>query len=284
MGKGGRSSGADMAQRQEQPPADILALPQFEPFLQPDFNPAEFTSRVLAASRTTAQAQAEELQQGVRQLEQALSSHVLSNHPELLQHVRRLADTEHSLQDVVLSVSSLQASVKRIRAEIDGPYTQARLKTRQLKNIHTTIEVLRHLTHRLKLTHKLKQQLAAAPALLDLAKAAKLLTDILAISREADMTGIAAAEADAEFLKSAATQIQDQAQVMQPGSQVRCRKSQTKQQETRISSNSDLPDSWTATGLWDWHCLAQKALNESWMVYVQQGRGRMQHVESQLFP
>jgi hypothetical protein len=62
----------------------------------------------------------------VRQLEQALSTHVISNHHELLQHARRLADTEHSLQDVVLSVSSLQASVKRIRAEMEGPYVQVR--------------------------------------------------------------------------------------------------------------------------------------------------------------
>lgn len=213
MGKGGKSSSAEMAQQQDQSPVDILSLPQFEPFLQPNFNPAEFTSHVLAASRTSAQAQAEELKQGVRQLDQALSVHVLFNHQELLQHVRRLADTEHSLQDVVLSVGSLQASVKRIRAEIEGPYAQVRLKTKQLRNIHTTVEVLRHLTHRLKLTQKLRQQLAAAPALLDLAKAAKLLTDIHAVSQESDMTGIEAAEADEEFLRSATTQIQDQAQV-----------------------------------------------------------------------
>lgn len=213
MGKGGKSSSHSMAQQQDQPPNDMLALPQIEPFLQPDFNAADFTSRVLATSRTSAQAQAEELKQGVRQLELALSSHVLSNYQGLLQHVRCLANTEHSLQDVVLSVSSLQASVKRIRAEIEGPYVQVKLKTRQLQNIQTTIEALRHLAQRIKLTQKLRQQLAAAPALLDLAKAAKLLTDIAAISKEADLTGLEAAEADDEFLKSAAAQIQDQAQV-----------------------------------------------------------------------
>jgi hypothetical protein len=106
--------------------AEVLSDPSLQPFLQQDFNAAEFTSHVLAASRTSAQAQAEQLKQGVRQLEQALSTHVISNHRELLQHARRLADTEHSLQDVVLSVSSLQASVKRIRAEVEGPYVQVR--------------------------------------------------------------------------------------------------------------------------------------------------------------
>lgn len=104
--------------------AEVLAQPSLQPFLQREFNAAEFTSHVLAASRTTAQAQAEQLKQGVRQLEQALSTHVIANHHELLQHARRLAGTEHSLQDVVLSVSSLQASVKRIRAEVEGPYVQ----------------------------------------------------------------------------------------------------------------------------------------------------------------
>eukprot|EP00879_Flechtneria_rotunda_P024949 GHRR01026476.1.p1 GENE.GHRR01026476.1~~GHRR01026476.1.p1 ORF type:complete len:481 (+),score=194.62 GHRR01026476.1:205-1647(+) len=220
MGKGGRSSDhqqpvqqqQQQQQHHEQQPEDLLSLPQFQPFLEPDFNAAVFTSQVLAASRTSAQVQAEELKQGVRQLEQALSNHVLAHHQELLQHARKLSDTEHSLQDVVLSVSSLQASVKRIHAEIEGPYQQVKAKTRQLQNINTTVETLRHLIHRLKLVQKLKQQLSAAPALLDLAKAAKVLTDIHAINKEVDLSGIEAAAADQESLQAAEAQIHDQAQ------------------------------------------------------------------------
>jgi hypothetical protein len=211
MGKGAKSSEQD--QQEQQQPVDLLSRPQYQPFLQNDFNPAEFTSHILAASKTSAQAQAEELKQGVRQLEQALSAHVLLNHQELLQHARRLADTEQSLQDVVLSVSSLQASVKRIRAEIKGPYEQVKSKTCQLRHVHATIETLRHLIQRLKLVQKLKQQMMTGPAVLDLAKAAKLLTDTHAVSKEVDLEGIHAAEADNEFLKTVATQIQDQAQV-----------------------------------------------------------------------
>lgn len=79
--------------------------------------------------------------------------------------------------------------------------------------MHATIELLRHLGHRLKLVQKLRQQLEASPQLLDLAKAAKLLTDVNAVSREADFAGIAAAEADEAFLQQAAAQIHDQAQV-----------------------------------------------------------------------
>jgi hypothetical protein len=120
------TAGQQHAKQQQAATAAVLAQPSLQPFLQQDFNAAEFTSHVLAASRTSAQAQAEQLKQGVRQLEQALSTHVISNHHELLQHARKLADTEHSLQDVVLSVLSLQASVKRIRADMEGPYGQVR--------------------------------------------------------------------------------------------------------------------------------------------------------------
>ncbi|WIA37300.1 hypothetical protein OEZ86_014238 [Tetradesmus obliquus] len=78
--------------------------------------------------------------------------------------------------------------------------------------MHAAAELLRHLTQRLKLVQKLRQQLATEPALLDLAKAAKLLTDVNSISKEADLAGLAAAEADDTFLQAAAAQIQDQAQ------------------------------------------------------------------------
>lgn len=123
-GNSSKHAAQQQQQQQHAATAEVLAQPGLQPFLQQDFNAAEFTSHVLAASRTSAQAQAEQLKAGVRQLEHALSAHVISNHHELLQHARKLADTEHSLQDVVLSVSSLQASVKRIRAEMEGPYVQ----------------------------------------------------------------------------------------------------------------------------------------------------------------
>lgn len=93
------------------------------------------------------------------------------------------------------------------------PQRQVKAKTTQLTNMHTTIELLRHLGHRLKLVAKLRQQLEAAPQLLDLAKAAKLLTDINTVSREVDFGGVAAAEADEAFLQQAGAHIHDQAQV-----------------------------------------------------------------------
>ena len=76
---------------------------------------------------------------------------VTGKSPELFGHVRRMRDTEASLADVVLSVETLQSAVRRIRAEVAGPYEHIRARTCQLRNLHTTIGLLRHLIHRLKL-------------------------------------------------------------------------------------------------------------------------------------
>jgi hypothetical protein len=113
----------------------------------------------------------------------------------------------------VLSVESLQSAVRRIRAEVVGPYEQIKHKTQQLRNIHATVDILRHVIHRLKLAQKLRAQLAVPAAQLDLAKAAKLITDIKAVDAEADLSGIDAVAADAEWLESARKSVQEQAEV-----------------------------------------------------------------------
>lgn len=218
MGKGSHSSeehgGAQRVQAPSVPgPEELLSLPQYQPFQAPDFNAAEFTSRVLATSRTTAHAQSEELRQGVRQLEAALASAVVTHHTELLGHARRLLDAEAGAQEVALSVGSLQAAVRRVRAEVEGPYAAVLLKTRQLRALHATIELLRALLLRLKLTAKLRQQLDAPPSQVDLAKAAKLLADVGAAATNEQLAGVAIAAADAPFLEQAGASIREHAQV-----------------------------------------------------------------------
>ena len=62
---------------------------------------------------------------------------------------------------------------------------------------------------RLKLTQKLKQQMdkAEGSTSLDLAKAAKLLTDVAVVESEADLSGIDVLEADEGFLRDAGRQV-----------------------------------------------------------------------------
>jgi len=185
---------------------------QFSDFNTPNFDVAKHTSQVLAGSQTTAQAQLEKMREGTRLLDNALASEVTGKSPELFGHVRRMRDTEASLADVVLSVETLQSAVRRIRAEVAGPYEHIRARTRQLRNLHSTIGLLRHLIHRLKLVHKLQAQMAAPPESIDLAKAAKLLTDIRAVDSSTEFAGVEAVAADEAFLLRTSALIHEQAQ------------------------------------------------------------------------
>eukprot|EP00798_Chlamydomonas_sp_ICE-L_P027164 gene27164-2403_t len=209
MGKGGDSTLAEALEHSETNPT-VLEDARFAPFLQEHFNVSEFTSLVLGGSHTTAQAQSDALRDGVRLLDTELSAQVVNRNADLLTNVRKMLDTESSLQDVVLSVDSLQSAIGRIRSEIVGPYDLVRVKTRQLRNLHATVDTLRHLIHRLKLVQKLKSQLAAPSASVDLAKAAKLLTDVRAVDHEVDLSGIKAAAASEAFLAEAEISIHRQ--------------------------------------------------------------------------
>lgn len=191
----------------------VLQNSVYAPFQQDNFNVAEFVSRVLTGSQTTAQAESEQLREGVRVLDGELAARVTGKNKELLGNVRRMLDAENSLADVVLSVETLQSAVRRIRAEISAPYEHIKGRTCQLRNIHSTVGMLRHLIHRIKLTQKLRAQMSAPPSQLDLSKAAKLLTDIHAVDAEVDLTGIDVVDSDAAFLTEATKTIHGQAEV-----------------------------------------------------------------------
>lgn len=66
----------------------VLSEPRMAPFTSSTFDVATFVSKVLTGSHTTAQAQSEALKDGVRELDGALASEVLSRNKELLTMVR----------------------------------------------------------------------------------------------------------------------------------------------------------------------------------------------------
>ena len=88
-----------------------------------DFDVAEFTSRALAGSHTTASAQTEQLQSAIRELDGEISTEVQFRNRELLATVRKMLDAENSLQDVVLSVESLRSEIVRDRQRSWAPMT-----------------------------------------------------------------------------------------------------------------------------------------------------------------
>jgi hypothetical protein len=221
--------------------AQLLAQPQYLPFTAAAFSAADFTSRVLAGSRTTAAAQSEELRSNVRRLDAVLGAAVAAGHSELLTHARRMSDAEAGAREVAAAVASLQAAARRARAEVEGPYLAAALKARQLGALHSTVELLRALLLRLKLTAKLRALLepssssasSASAEPLDLQKAAKLLSDIaaaadfgsgsgyadagagggdgLAVPKRDGLAGVALAAADAPWLEAAGLAVREKA-------------------------------------------------------------------------
>ena len=207
MGKGGEPSD----------PIDTGSLhadAAYAPFLRDDFDATEFASNALAGSHTTAQAQTRRLQDRTQGLQVSLREEVLHRRPEVLQQAAQLRDTEAAMQGISLAVDTMQSALQRAKTLIMEPYEQLQLKTQQLRNLHGTIESLRHLIQRLKLVAKLKQQIDAKSGdYSDLAKAAKLLADIDTVSKEADLAGIDAVEADNDFLQNTWQDVQSKAEV-----------------------------------------------------------------------
>lgn len=154
MGKGGKTTASEEAE-------NLLSSDRFRPFLDESFDAASFASRSLSESHTTAQAQTEQLQYGVAALDQALRSLVLHNQEDLISQTSRLAEAEAAVHRIGLSVRSLQMVAARVRAEVAEPYQQIATRTRQLKNLQATVDLLRHVIHRLKLVAKLRAQMAA---------------------------------------------------------------------------------------------------------------------------
>ncbi|KAL4435870.1 hypothetical protein ABPG77_000632 [Micractinium sp. CCAP 211/92] len=206
MGKGGKAASA------AEEAAELLGSEEFRPFQGDSFDAASFASRSLSESHTTAAAQTEALQAGVSALDGALRGLVLRHQDELVAQTARLAEAEAAVQRLGLSVRSLQMVASRVRAEIAEPYAQIAARTRQLRNLQATVDLLRHIVHRLKLVQKLRTQMAAADSggILEVAKAAKLLSEIAAVDGEADLSGVDVVDADAEFLQTAAAVVRSQ--------------------------------------------------------------------------
>lgn len=244
MGKGGKGLEGAMSATNA---LDVLKEPRFTPFLEDSFDAATFASRSLSADgHTTAQAQTEQLELGVAALDAALRQLVLRHQGELVAQTARLTEAEGAVQRLGLSVRSLQMVAARVRAEVAEPYQQIAARTQQLRNLQATVDLLRHATHRLKLVQRLRVQMGAADAagarrwrvggscalaaplhpssrpllplaspvgILEVAKAAKLLSEIAAVDAEADLAGIDAVDADAEFLQTAAAVVRSQTEV-----------------------------------------------------------------------
>lgn len=222
MGKGGHT-----AEAEPQKLTSIRDDPAFARFLSPGFQASKFASDALAGSSQSSQVTTAQLQEGIRALTRRLKDEVSHRQPELLQQAVSLRHAEDAMQGIAGSVEALQGAMQRVRGEVSDMCTRMRSQNRQAANLHAAADLVRALLHRLKLANKLKalltsegQTAGAAGVSLDLAKAAKLLAEIAAADKDAevDLSGLQLIAADAEFVASAGHLVRSQAQeVLQAG-------------------------------------------------------------------
>lgn len=200
MGRGGEELLSPRAQQ----PLELRTDHRFSAFLSSNFDAAQFASNALEDTHTTAQAQIDYLQQGIAVLDGQLRHLVLQHREDLISHTAKLDETDGSLQRISLSVRSLQSVAARVKAEVIEPYQQIATRTQQLSNVQRTVDLLRHTIHRVKLVQRLRAEMKSGSTdIMEIAKAARLLSDIRTADSEADLSGLTAVDEDAEFLAAA---------------------------------------------------------------------------------
>ena len=209
MGHGGQKG----ALQEEIGSLEIRKDPKFSPFLSDEFDPSSFASNALRNTQTTPSAQVDKLQQGISVLDHHLRRLVLDHRDGLLHHASRADDIDASVQRINLSVKSLQSVVARVRSDVVTPCVDAQRKTRQLRNIQQTVDILRQILHRLKIIQRLRGEMESiankSSDILEVGKAARLLSDIATIDREINVPGIEIMEKDEEFIKEARSKIRN---------------------------------------------------------------------------
>lgn len=191
-------------------PLDTLASdPIFSVFLSSSFSSTDFSSAALTSGSPASTA--EKLQNAIRLLESQLRSEVLSRHDHLLSQLSSLHHADHALSTVRSSVLSLQSSLRRTRSELSDPLTSIRTLTAQLQNLHTSSDLLHHSIRALRLSSKLRSLASDDPERLDLAKAAQLHCEILALYNEYDLAGIDVVDAELEWVRETGDKLRNEA-------------------------------------------------------------------------
>ena len=204
---------------------EIKEDPALAPFLLEDFDGTAYASEVLASR--SVQAASSGLAGGIAVLDRALKSEVSAHYDALLAQLGGIGEADRVLDIVRGGVYSLQESMGRVRDEVVTPHRVVSAKTRQLENLTKTVDTLHRIIRMLRLLARLKESLGAggggggrrdanggaAGGGGDLAKAAKMLTDIREVEREGggDLAGIDVVDRDSRWLAGAARDIRSQA-------------------------------------------------------------------------
>ncbi|KAM1373709.1 hypothetical protein ACFX2I_024376 [Malus domestica] len=191
-------------------PLDTFASdPIFSVFLSPSFSSTTFSSAALSSGSPASTA--EKLQHAIRLLESQLRSEVLSRHSDLLAQLSSLHHADHALSTVRSSVAALQSSLRHTRSELSDPLASIRTLTIQLQNLHASSDLLHHSIRALRLSSKLRSLASDDTERLDLAKAAQLHCEILALYNEYDLAGIDVVDSELEWVKETGDKLRTEA-------------------------------------------------------------------------
>jgi hypothetical protein len=174
-------------------PADLLDDDELAPLLSPDFDCTEYATKALGDRNISVPKRTERLKRCAQKLQDAIHYEVTTRQDELLTLARSLQTSENSLQHIKQLVNGLSSTTQRIRRDVREPFDIAHRQAVQFENIHKAIEVLRCVNHRLKQMSKLRQTMGTDGSgleAMDLAKAARILSDIESYAPEASVAGI----------------------------------------------------------------------------------------------
>ncbi|KFM28230.1 Conserved oligomeric Golgi complex subunit 5 [Auxenochlorella protothecoides] len=208
MGKGAKNSLA-LAEA-----GSVLDDPVFTPFLADDFDAATFASQAIVSGGGSAPAHMRELREGIDRLEAGIREHLNTHQDSLLASAGSLGSVEADLDRTSLSIAALRSLASRVRADVAGPAARVRALTHQARGLQSTIDLLQHVTYRLKLVSQLRASVANGQGLLEAASVARILAQIQSLddSTSRDMRGVDVISADAVFLLSTRENVVRQAQ------------------------------------------------------------------------
>lgn len=175
---------------------DVLEDPALQPFVDTSFDPTQYASSVLKNPKVSAAEKTHMLQAWVTRLDDAIREEVTGKQEELFSHVRQLQVSDRSLQVIKGSVTSFHEDLKQLKSEAQGPFQLMTQHSTEPSNLHHTLQLLRAVNSRMKLTGRLQQVMRQSSKLepMDLAKAAKLVHDIETGTPASELAGIALIE------------------------------------------------------------------------------------------
>ncbi|EFA82182.1 oligomeric Golgi complex component [Heterostelium album PN500] len=180
----------------------LLDSPEYQQFLNDNFNVVSYTSNVLKISSISTSL--EKLSIGKQEITQELNNNITNNYQYLFNQASNIREFENETEQLKVGLKSLEESIMRMKKEISEPYKNIKGQINQLKRVQDTCELLRVVIRYLSLIKKLKIHLKDGR---DMAKAAQSIHEIDTIRKENNLSGITIVDQQVEWLNRCREQV-----------------------------------------------------------------------------